>query len=443
MPQDTICKTVHQYNKTPVPKADMEKLLEIAEDYRRVKNYVYQRYSGPASLPKLYPGYTIQNEMTESGLRGELGLPSVYFYLAVFEALGDIKTQWTMIKSSISRLAGQNENLSQEEKHYLRFLLKAASAFEAVLNRREIMLQGDLKKQYEALLYGSEENQLDVEKVHNYLCRQVRKQRAKLNAGKADGFAVSSKAYRYEDGGIYLSIKEKRKRIYIPLTDRNRYQSQIYIKLYPEKGGIEIHVPIQAAVRKHLDYTSQVGVSLGMNTMLTTDQGHEYGGDFGQYHKDYAEWVRAQMRIYHLNRDQNPGRKKYNRRKKQYEERLHSYINQELNRFLRTEKPEILYLPKLPSPKASGVSRKINHSVTLWQRGYIRDRLVQKCREQSVQIIEVLGKDISNVCSQCGSPGQKEKGIFFCSSCGQKLSDRVNAAQNAKNRGMKEETIRS
>ena len=40
MPPDKICKTVHQYNKEPVSGADMQKLLEIADDYRKVKNYV-------------------------------------------------------------------------------------------------------------------------------------------------------------------------------------------------------------------------------------------------------------------------------------------------------------------------------------------------------------------------------------------------------------------
>lgn len=67
-------------------------LSECAGDCRTVKNYVYDRYSGIHSLPKLCPGYTIQNEMTKSGLRKSLGLPSLYFYLSVFDALGDIKS---------------------------------------------------------------------------------------------------------------------------------------------------------------------------------------------------------------------------------------------------------------------------------------------------------------------------------------------------------------
>ena len=63
----TVCKTVCQYNREPLSDTDMQKLTDIAGDYRTVKNYVYQRYGGIASLPKIYPGYTVQNEMTASG----------------------------------------------------------------------------------------------------------------------------------------------------------------------------------------------------------------------------------------------------------------------------------------------------------------------------------------------------------------------------------------
>ena len=108
MSSEVICKTVRQYNKTPISEEDMQKLVEIAKDYNRVKNYVYQRYSGIRSLPKLYPGYTIQNEMTKSGLRAELGLPSVYFYLAVFDALGDIKGQWARTKGRLTGRINKN-----------------------------------------------------------------------------------------------------------------------------------------------------------------------------------------------------------------------------------------------------------------------------------------------------------------------------------------------
>ncbi len=445
MPQDRICKTIRQYSKNPISDDDMEKLLEIAADYAKVKNYVYMRFGGIGGLSKIYPGYTVQNEMTASGLRGNLGLPSVYFYLAVFDAVNDIKGQWENTKSEVLRLVGKNENLTEEEKHYIRFLLKVSNAFEAVLNQKDIELPESIQKQYVKLA-----EQVNGDKLNRYLCRQVRKVRGKRSRaipnGKADGFAIAERAYRYGENeglnGIFVSIKERRKRIFIPLTDSNRYDSQLYIKLYPEEKRLEINVPIRVTVCRHEDYQNQIGISMGMYTMLTTNQGHAYGEELGKYQTEYAEWIRQQAMSYSRNRENNPGRKKYSAKKKRWEEQLHSYINHELNRFFREEKPERIYAVRLPKPMGGGLNRKINHSVGLWQRGYIRSRLIQKCREQSVEYVEVLGKDISRECSCCGSAGEKKDGLFCCGACGQTVEEKQNTARNVLKRGMEGRILR-
>lgn len=428
---DKVCKTVHQYNKEPVRDADMAKLLEVAEDYCKVKNYVYARFGGMKSLKKLYPGYTVQNEMTKSGLREQLGMPSVYFYLAVFEALGEIKSQWTRTKSRLSTLVNRNENFTAQEKHYLRFLLKVNNAFEAVLNGVPVSLEESLFQQYE-LLAG----EVDREKMGRYLCRQVRRCHAKPHTVKTEGFAASERAYRYADHGIYLSVKEKRKRIFVPLTDNNSYKSQIYVKLHPDREKVEICIPVQVTVQEHTDFKKHVGLAEGMLVMLTTDEGCEYGERLGEYQTAYADWIQKQTKSYNRNRADNPGRKKYGDQKKRYEERMHSYINQELNRFLKTEKPEVIYIPKLLKPgTGGGINRKMNHTVSLWQRGYIHKRLVQKCRENSVRIVEVMGKDISRQCSCCGETGCRQEKGFVCEHCGYTAKEKINAARNAKMRG--------
>ncbi len=434
MPPEKICKTIHQYNKEPVADGDMQKLQEIADDYRKVKNYVYTRFGGIGSLSKIYPGYTVQNEMTGSGFRETLGMPSVYFYLAIFDALGDIKSQWTRTKTKILKLIHQNEGFSEEEKHYLRFLLKVNNAFDAVLNQKlpeqAMKLPKAVQKQYDGLAA-----EVDTERLHRYLCRQVRKHHVKLHTDKADGFAIAERAYRYADHGIYISIKEKRKRVFVPLTDNNQYKSQLYIRLLPEEHRIEIKVPLNVTVRGHNDYQKQVGVAVGLYTMLTTDEGHQYGKELGRYQIGYADWIREQTAMYNRNRNENSGRKKYRAKKRRIEEQLHSYINQELNRFLREEKPQTVYIVKLPKPHAGGVNKKINHSMAQWQRGYIRKRMSQKCREQSVEIVEVIGKDISNECSNCGAIGKKSKGEFICPACGYQEEEKRNTARNVKKRG--------
>ncbi len=431
MSSEKICKTVHQYSQCPITETDMQKLLEIADDYRKVKNYIYQRYGGITSLSKIYPGYTVQNEMTADGLRETLGMPSVYFYLAVFDALADIKKQWTRTKSKVSDLINKNERITPEEKHYLRFLLKVNNAFEMALNQKPVKLSKNLQKQFEELAAL-----VNIEKSHRYLCRQVRKHHVRMHTERADGFSIAERAYRYADHGIYISIKEKRKRIFVPLTDNNRYKSQLYVKLYPEKLSIEIMIPIYVTVRNHEDYIYRVGVAVGVYTMLTTDEGHQYGEELGKYQKEYAEWIRVQTGSYNNNRANNPGRKKYYAKKKRMEEQMHSYINHEINRFLRSEKPEIIYVVKLPKPQAGGgKNKRANHLMAQWQRGYIRNRLTQKCKEQSVEIVEVLGKNISNECSQCGVIGKKENGMFICPSCGSCMEEKMNTARNVKKRG--------
>ena len=432
-----VCKTVHQYSKGEISDEDMAKLQAIAEDYRTVKNYVYSRYSGVGSLEKLYPGYTVQNEMTGSGLRGTLKMPSVYFYLAVFDALGDIKSQWTRTKNKVLELLGKNEGFSAEEKHYLRFLMKVTNAFSSVLKREPIALPREMEGKYRELA-----GKVDEEKLQNYLCRQVRKYHKKPYAAQGSGFSLSAKAYRYENHGISIASKEKRKRIFIPLTDNCQYKSQIYLKINPGEHSVQIHVPVNVEMKSHEDYQNRIGISLGMYTMLTVDNGNGYGEDLGKYQTEYADWMRAQTTSYHRNRDSNPGRKKYLAKKHRMTETMHSYINHELNRFLEEEKPGVIYLVKLPKSQGGGINRKINNSVALWQRGYIRGRLEQKCKEHGVEIVEVLGKDISNLCSKCGGMGSRKDSYFRCGSCGEELEEKVNTARNVLKRGMEGKVLK-
>lgn len=102
-------------------------------------------------------------------------------------------------------------------------------------------------------------------------------------------------------------------------------------------------IRLDVRVRKRAGYANVIGIAMGINTMLTTDRGHCFDRDFGKLHDEYAAWVRIQASRYHKNKTANPGRKKYHAVRGRYEECLHSDINQELNRFLREERLEIIY----------------------------------------------------------------------------------------------------
>lgn len=188
MSQETIFKTVYQYNREPVSKTDMGKLLEIAKDYSRVKNEVYYRYSGINGLAKIYPGYTVQNEMTKSGLREQLGMPSVYFYMAIFDALGDVKSMWTHTKTRVEKNIRENQNLTAQDRHYLRFVMKQSQCFEAILTGKEMNLAQEWRGAYEKVSVDVNIHQMD-----QYLRRQVRRHLKKPHTDVAEGFSVSPK----------------------------------------------------------------------------------------------------------------------------------------------------------------------------------------------------------------------------------------------------------
>lgn len=427
---ETIYKTVYQYNQSPILEADMARMQEIARDCRTVKNHVYDCYSGIRSLSKIYPGYTVQNEMTRSGLRERLGLPSVYFYLAIFDALGDIKSQWARTKKHVEQNIREHPHLTPEDRHYLRFVIKQSQCFEAILTGKTPMLPKGWEETYQTICA-----KVDTHRLNQYLRRQIRRHLEKPHTDAADGFFVSPKAYRYADHGIYLTMKEKRQRLFIPLTDNQHYTTQIYIRLYPEQKKVTINIPLEVRQRHPAGYGGETGLAMGMRSMFVTDNGNVYGERYMEYQSALTDYVREHLPRHRKNAKNNPGMKKYSAKKARLEEALHTYINMEINRMLDTEKPKTLYLPKLPARSKAGVNKRVNATISMWQKGFVKSRLSQKCRERSVEFIEVFGKGISTECSNCGAEGIKKETLFSCTACGLKMPERQNTAKNALKRG--------
>lgn len=447
MKKEKICKAIHQYSDEKIEREDMERLLDIARGCMDVQNYVYQKYGGIKSLGKIYPGYTVQNEMTESGLREKLNLPSVYFYPAVFNALREIKTQWAHVKRNIYTAINENERLTSEDKHYLRFAVKVNGCFENILNGKPVQIPGEMLPKYESIVSDLQgDHSQRIENLNRYLCRQVRKKLRKMHTEKYLYFSVWEKGYRYgksknSEGqdcyGIFLTTKERRKRIFVPLTDANQYSGVLDIKLKPDKNSIEIVASLFTDIREHKDYTNEIGISLGVWEMITTSTGHVYGSEFGKMQKELYDCAVTEHRDYGMG-GSVPPRKKYVVRREKMEAALKNYINREINRLFTQEKPVRIYMAKLPQNPGGGVDAG-QYLMRVWKKGYVIERLQWKCRKNAIEIIEVFGKGLSAECSQCGTlcerQSQNRYENFRCENCGYEEDRKINAAKNALNRG--------
>lgn len=436
VPRSTVTKTLVQYS-APLPEATVTFLEGIAEDYGKVKNYVYQRYSGIKSVNKLTPVYTILNEMRSCGLRNQLGLPSVYYELAVADAVADIKGNWGRLKNKISDLIRENKNLSPEDRLYLRTVLKIGSVFSAILKSEPSEMPDNAK--------GLD---IDTKRLNNLLRRLVRRHLTVPATENVNTFRVNPNGYKYQDGGIYLVSRIPRKRVFIPLKDNRVFDRQILITM--QGNTALLYVPIETKVKHHEDYQGTVYMHIGNRDMLTLSNGNIYGQDLEA--RVYPETLRleaknhergAVLRNYKIHiaagdtvkagkiERNNLGKKKYESIKTRERAKTQDYINTELNRMLKKEKPARIIIPKpVTKNKTKIYSKTANLKLKRSFNGYIRKRLAFKCQINSIELIEINSKGTGSICSECGGEGKCYKGEFTCKSCGLNTSIGLNSARN-------------
>lgn len=435
-PGKTLTKTITQHTKA-LDEETLSFLRGIAEDYAKVKNAVYERYSGIRHVNSLTPVYGILNEMRTCGLREQLNLPVVYYELAVADAVANIKTNWAFLKKKINGLVTADESLGDDEKMYLRTVLKVNSIFAAVLNGEPHELPDRAKG-----------IPLDTDRLDNRLRRMVRKRLTKPKTESARVFKVSPNGCRYGDGGIYLVSRTPRRRVFVPLRSGEQYDRQILFVL--EETGAVLHIPVETRIRKHEDYTDTVFMHIGDQVMFTLSDGSVYGEALGRM--VFPETLRLDQKNRERGRlmreaeayradgrpdkaasieDNNLGRKKYDSRKVRERADTIRYINTEINRMLREKKPARIVIPsRVLKGRTKHYSHTVNLKLTRSFRGYVRERLAFKCRIHCVELWEINSKGTGRLCAACGAEGKMWKDDFVCERCGNHTTIALNTAKN-------------
>ncbi len=434
--ENCLTKIAWQYTET-LPQETMDFLWGIAEDYAKVKRSVYERYSGITGLGQLGFVYDIMTQMRHCGLREQLGLPSVYYELAVRDAVTDIKGMWGMLKNKIRTLISANENLSDDDRLYLRTVLRLDPVYAAILNRADY----PVPEKAEGL-------DIDTERLNSLLRRLTRRYLVKpVPSGTADSFCVSPGGYSYRDGALCLVSRVPRKRIRLPLKDGRTCDRQLRICIRQSDAAIAL--PVNGKMRRHDDYQNTIFVHLGYREMCTLSSGRVYGEELGElasaksdwlmeknrergrmkssYRKSLAEGDRKKAADIELN---NLGGVKYDRRKKKEQAQIESYINAGINRMLETEKPGTIVITKpVTIHKKKPGYKQANRKHAESPQGYVRRRLLQKCQTNGITLVEISSKGTGSICSACGAEGKRLLQGFICGECGLQSSVALNGAK--------------
>lgn len=434
--ENTVTKTLWQYSEL-LPDETIEFLKDVAADYCKVKNYVFKKYAGIQSIDKLTPVYNILNEMRVCGLREQLNLPVVYYELAVIDAVGTIKSLWSNLKLKIGGCITANENLSADDRRYLRTVLKLNHVYAAVLNRTEY----EMPKNAEGL-------DIDVKRLNNLLCRLTRRYLKRPESDCMDYFRISPNGYSYKDGAMRIVCRTPRKRISIPLKDSRQFDRQIQIHI--REGYVALAVPVEAKIRKHGGYTQTVCIHIGRTDMFTLSNGHIYGRALNEItdpeterldrknrerRKAYVAYRQSvengNMRKAQEIKENNLGKRKYDRQKEQMREGTKTFINSEINKMIETEKPvRIVIAAPVTKNKTKIYAKETNRKLARSFNGYIRERLKYKCRVNSIELVEINSKGTGAKCSVCGAEGKRRDGGFICESCGSHTTIAYNCAKN-------------
>jgi hypothetical protein len=412
-------------------------LRELAEDYAKVKRYVYRRYSGIGSLEKLYPGYDVQKELRASGLRQELNLPDSYMAVAAMDALGGIKSAWTNLKNRIAELVKKNETLTDGDRKYIFTVLKQGAMYAAVLNGKPF--------ERPEVPPGAEP---DYRRLDGLIRRLTRKYKVTPAARtETDYFGVSPNAYAYRDGGIRLGSRTPQRRVFIPLTDNAVHAKQLKIRLLGDR--IEVLAPVESKPKHHPGWTNKVALSIGYSVMLTSSGGAEYGQKLSEMLSARSGRVYGKRKLRGAYRGacrralergdakraraiggNNLGVKKLLAQNRREMSGIKAYVNAEIRRMLETEKPHEVVIPASSAQFAPHMQKATKQKLSRWTVGYVRKRLADKCALDGVRLTEVNAACTGAACAECGAAGRRADRVFVCGACGAKTAYPWNAARN-------------
>ena len=330
---DTVIKTVKQHSYE-LNNETLEELQFIADQYKNVKNYVYSRYSGINSIPLLGKHRQIRNEWVKTNFAKQWKLPARYWKLALSEAMSNIKSQWSNIKIRVKEQVKVNNNLSNEDKHYINYVLKFNNLYHKVLTNQSF----DIPNIFQ-------DKRLKYKCLNNLIRRYTRKYKGNIPYSKVGKtFSVDEGLYSYKDDYINITCIKKGKRLPIKLTDNNKYCGGLTIKIVDNK--IEIHKPLKIQVKKNNNQENIIGIDKGYRYLFAVSSGKFYGEKLNQFLNKETERLnkknKQRNRFFALYnqyleqgkvkkadtiKENNLGKAKYNHNKQKHDQTVKSYIN--------------------------------------------------------------------------------------------------------------------
>ena len=437
-----------------------DEILLIGTIQRNIKNYVWARYSGIGSLLK-QSGWTIRDELIQKDLLSKK-ITKTFSRAAIEKSASTIKANWVTTKKKVKKAIAQNENLTEDDKHYLYLCLKHTPTLYNILNYKKVDYATDYLKDLK----------IDVHRLNNLLRRYIRRYKTKSHTNKAN-VIIDSNIYKFDSNNKNFSFtgKKKKSRIEISLIGNTpKLKGTLELVKNQKDNQYYLHVPLDRIIVKK-DMTEQsemLGLDVGITDLITLSNGSVYGANSSELFYNLSDNLvnKNRSRLFSYKRkleqrilieqdttkksvlesklknleDNNLGSKKRISKISKYKSRIASHINHELNKMIKEEDIEEIVREDLTwSSKKKNVSRKQQNRFFTWSKGVLLERLSIKLTEKGIKETVVNPAYTSQVCCKCNHLGDRKGKEFKCLNCNISIDADFNASINIKKRKFIEE----
>lgn len=432
-----------------------DEILLIGTIQRNIKNYVWSRYSGIGSLLK-QSGWTIRDEMIQKNLLSNK-ISKTLSRVAIEKSASTIKTNWIITKKKVKKAIIQNENLTEDDKHYLFLCLKHTPTLYNILNYKKIDYQTDYLKVLN----------VDVHRLNNLLRRYIRRYKTKSHTNKAN-VVLTSNLYKFNSNNKEFSFTGKKRNSKMTITligNIPKLKGTLELVKNQKTNQYYIHVPLDRIITKKnmTDESEILGLDVGITDLITLSNGSVYGANSSElfytlsdnlvnknrsrlfsYKRDLEQRIAVEqddakkslleLKLKNLN-ENNLGSQKRIAKIGKYKSRIVSHINYELNKMIKEENIEEIVREDLNwVSKKKNVSRKQQNRFSTWSKGTLLERLSVKLAENGIKETIVNPAYTSQVCCKCNHLGNRNGKTFKCSNCNLSIDSDFNASINIKKR---------
>ena len=437
-----------------------DEILLIGTVQRNIKNYVWSRYSGIGSLLK-QSGWTIRDELIQKDLLSNK-ITKTLSRVAIEKSASTIKTNWITTKKKVKNAIIQNENLTEDDRHYLFLCLKHTPTLYNILNYKKVNYTIDYLKDLN----------VNVHRLNNLLRRYIRRYKSKSHTNKAN-VILTSNLYKFNTNNktFMFSGKTKNSRIEISLVGNvPKLKGTLELIKNQKDNQYYLHVPLDRIITtKDINEKSEIlGLDVGITDLITLSNGSVYGANsselFYTLSDNLANKNRSRLFAYKRKLEQkivieqdeskksilelklknleenNLESQKRNTKIGKYKSRIISHINCELNKMIKEEDLKEIVREDLNwISKKKNVTRKQQNRFSSWTKGILLERLSVKLTEKGIKETIVNPAYTSQVCSKCNRLGIRKGKEFKCSNCSLSIDADFNASINIKKRKYIEE----